>query len=198
MARSANHAGLPLWLPIALIVAGLLGGAVPGTQLVIPLVRSAIDTFDAPVIDTPAEVGLELAADRYLVFERTGSTDAAGGGGFEVRTTRDGVPSLLPELVQVIEVSSGDRVPVTTCSCNETITKGEQIYHAALTFDVGTAGRHGVRIGGPPGEVIVTKSIADTIGDIGQRVPYVVLAAIVVAVGVALLVVVLVSRRRSA
>lgn len=164
-----------------MIVAGIVVGVVPGARLVAGTVRTLADTFTAPEISAPADVGLDLDEGRHLVFVRRGG------------------PPLSPERAQVVTVASGRRVPVSRCSCDETTTKGERVFVASLVFEVADAGPHALRFAGPRREVIVTESIVDVLDDdgLGTSLLWGALGAVVATVGVALLVLALVGRRRA-
>jgi hypothetical protein len=124
------------------MVAGALLGIVAVVLVTLPLLQLV---KQAPTVTTPGSVTLHLDKGVYKVFERTGTVL---GGAADVSV-------VAPQIQGVIGVS--DAGPT------ETITRNRSMYTSVVSFRVSTAGIYTVRIGGGPGEVIVSRSLADAV-----------------------------------
>lgn len=177
---------------ILAIVAGI-GGAVFG---VVHIVRDVVHTVTAPSVTLPAHVEKHLDAGDYDIYQRTGTRQ--GNNGFNL--TENGPVTLTPADVSVSGLD-GSRLGVGLPTANETLTRGDAIYTAAVRFSVLQAGTYDIDVQRPfgrPGDesVIITKSF----GNIARSaVPWVFLiigSGLLALVSVVVLIVMLVRSRR--
>lgn len=156
------------------MVAGTLLGIVAVLLVTLPLVRLV---KNAPSVTTPGAATLHLDRGVYKVFERTGLALRAA----DVTVSRTGGAG----------VPSGDTGP------SETITRNGGRFSSVVSFRIATPGGYTVRIGGPAGQVIVSRSLADAVrGRVGW-VACIPIGGLLFLIGLVLLVVNLSRRSRA-
>ncbi len=151
------------------------------------------EMLTAPVRATPVDVALDLQPRGYLIYERTGTITRSG----VVEQRTDTAPVLTPEAVTV-EAPDGTRVPVVVHLGNATITRGDAVFSASLSFDAPAGGRYRVRVEpSDPTEIIVVANIVGSVSGLGAPVAGALLSLAGFLVGAVTLVVGLVMRARS-
>lgn len=119
-------------------------GALLWVPFVVRVVTSVAGEVTAPIRVTPVEVTTHLDEGRYVVFEQVGTT--LGPADVSVRPP------------------GGDGVPIQYARSAETITRNGVAFSGVLVFDTPRAGLYEVHVGGVPGrEVIVTRSLGQTV-----------------------------------
>jgi hypothetical protein len=145
-------------VPIGIVVLGLLLAVPAGVALVARSVR-ALD--GAPSMSAPGVEQRNLSAGTWVVFERTGTRTGFGG----VSVSRTGSPELQPADVTVT-APDGTSVQVGFVTTNQTITRGTAIYTGVLQFAVQSSGTYTIAVQGPAVQVIVSRSLAESLGGI--------------------------------
>lgn len=166
----------------AIVIAlGLALGVWPAVMFVTAIIEGVDELVGTTPIDTPGAVVRTLEAERYLVFELEGRR------------------TLSPETVHVTVERTGDRIPVRRySSAEETLTLNDTTYEAHLAFDVPAEGRYRLRFSSTsPSEAAVTTSIVSAFGEIGRALLWMIPSVVVTVIGIALLIVALVTRRRN-
>jgi len=162
---------------ILLILVGLVAVVPAVTKAVLPFV----DSFSGPKIAVPGEQSVHLSSGGYDLYERTA-----------------GESSLTSIPPTAVTVTASDGTTVLTRgpgNIDGTIEHGSTTYRKAVHFTVPDSGDYDVSVSGvAPGEVMLVRSLASTFRD---AVPWIALAiagAMIVAAGVVLLLVGLLSR----
>jgi len=139
---------------VSVIVVGALVGLVCGAFVVVPLVHTAF----APVRDVPGTVQLDLSAGRYMIYQRTGWSKQYG----PLSTSSNHWPTIGPESVRVTD-STGLPVVVVPRGPFETINRHGKIFTSAMSFRASRRDTYTLVFAGESSQVIVTRSIGDTI-----------------------------------
>jgi len=150
----AKKPGPSLPVALAVLIVGVLV-AVPPTAII---VIRAVRTFTTSPISTPGVAERHLSRGTWFVFQRTGTT--SGFGGFTA--THTNAPTLQPSDVTVTG-PDGSELPVEYVTVNETITRSPAIYTAVVQFKAVSSGTYTVRVQTPDSEVIITRSLGETV-----------------------------------
>lgn len=124
------------------IVAAIIAAALVAVGLT-HVVREVVHTVNAPAFALPTDIQRDLDAADYDVYQRTGTRS---GNGFTF--TENGPLTLTPADV-VVTAPDGSRLPMRIPGSDETLTRGSQIFTAAVRFTVTTAGSYDIRIRRP-------------------------------------------------
>ncbi len=174
--------GPKLWLSLVTIV---LGVAVGVASIVVIVVNVSHDIL-GPTYAIPSTISLHLGTGTHIILERTGAQN-----GFDAGTRN---VDLDPSQIDVVG-PSGERVPVTYTSGNETIARPNGTYVSAVEFRVRRSGNYRVGIhASRPGLVMVQQSI----GEVARRSVVwalgIALGALLVLAGIIMLIVGIVRR----
>jgi hypothetical protein len=167
-------------VPIGILVLGLLLAVPAGVTLVVRSVRA----LGAPSMAAPTVARRSLSPGTWVVFERTGTRSGFGG----VTVSRTGSPVLAPADVTVTG-QDGTEVPVGFVTTDQTITRGTAIYTGVLQFSVPSAGSYTIAVQGPAVQVIVTRSLPESLGGVLPMFGVTVLGGVLVLAGLIWLVV---------
>lgn len=161
--------------------------AVPSTVMA---VRPLVGVFGQGSIAVPAEVRRHLGHGKHVVFERSIYVDAR--------------PTIAPADVTVRRVgggargADGDGVPVYRVASNDTLDHDGDTYVAAVAFRTPAADDYIVSVQpSSPGDVIVSRSLPDTVRAAAPWFAADGLAALLFVLGVVLLIVGIVRRSRN-
>lgn len=127
------------------MVLGVVLSVAAVVEVTLPLVHLV---HEAPAVATPGSARLHLTSGAYRVFEPT-----------RVVT---GTVSLHAADVTVTG-SPGDPLRVAAVAPDETITRSGQAFTSAVGFSVRATGDYEVTITAQPGQVLVTRSLADAL-----------------------------------
>jgi hypothetical protein len=143
-------------LRVALVVIAI--GALIAIPSGIIVGLRAIRAINGPSMTTPGFTERRLAPGHWVVYQRTGTTTGEPGFTF----THNGFPDIDPGQVTVTGLD-GSQLAVAQVSTDETLTKGSQIYTAAVQFDVLSRGLYRINVDSDaPGEVVIARSLGDT------------------------------------
>jgi Protein of unknown function (DUF2510) len=175
-------AGLAL---VVAVVSGVEIGAAVGKPLG--------QVLTSPIRSTPVDVSLNLTESWYRVFELTGHQSGTGG----IHFTRDDAPTLAPRAVAVTG-PDGRQVPTSgTGNSTETLTRGNAIFTAAVSFMVSEPGSYRVRVDAEqPTQVIIGPSLGSGFARVWGWFVAGGVAGLAVVVGLTMLIVGLVLGRR--
>lgn len=138
----------------SLIVLG--AGLVVLAASLLVMVPQLFDAINGPRFPIPGSQTMDLETGTWVLYQRTGTSSAAGGFSFE---TDRGV-TLGPH-----EVTITGPAPVQPYGDSwgaETITRGNATYTGAVRFDIDTAGEYTITVQGEPsqtGEVLVARPV---------------------------------------
>jgi len=153
-------------------------------------------TLSNPARTTPVDVSMELDEGTWTVFEKTGSQSRTG----DPVTDPTGGPWLGPESVE-ITAADGTRLEVETES-GQTLTRNRTVFTGAARFDVPVKGTYRVKVSSPAADENVDVVIAPALGtgfrDVLGWLAVAGLSIPVFILGVVLLIVGAVRRRRRA
>jgi hypothetical protein len=175
-------------LAVSLVVLGigLVVGVVGVVETVVPFVRTLTRSTPYP---TPADIHAHLSKGTYEVYELT-----SRHSGFS--PVEPGTTDIDPRDVSVVS-ASGSHLLVTGEGANETITRGDDVYTGAVQFAVPAAGVYEVSVhSGSPTRVIVARSLGGIFRSVVGWFVTALAGGLVFVVGVVLLIVGLVRRRR--
>jgi hypothetical protein len=174
-------------------VLALIGVVVCAVQTATVLGGPLKDALTNPVLATPVDTSMKLEAGRYRVFELTGHS--SGGNGFEV--TSGGPPQLFPQAVTVVG-PTGQRVPTSSPgSVTETLTRGHDIYTAAVGFVVSDPGTYRIQVSaGRPTQVVIGPTFGSGFSRVWGWALGVGVSSLLLVFGLILLIVGLVMGRR--
>jgi hypothetical protein len=138
---------------VLVLVLGLVVVTVGLVKAIAPLVGTLASS---PSFATPGESRLHLSSGKYLLYERTGDSGFSLSG--NART------SITPPAVSVT-AENGERLYVDgRGSVTERITRDGSVYVGVVRFSVPARGDYTVRVDAPnAGEVIVARSVVDTV-----------------------------------
>jgi hypothetical protein len=137
--------GPSLLVSIIVMVVGALIAVPSAVKAFVPIVRS----FTTNPQQTPVDMVKHLSHGTYVVYQRAGSVYAV--------TETD---------VSVTDRATGEPVPVHLPSDSETVTVNGVSYDSQVAFDTPHSGDYEVRVASPGDnnvDVIVTRSLADTV-----------------------------------
>ncbi len=140
-------------MSVVLLLAGLVLMAIGLVKAISPLIGPLTSS---PSFATPGERRLQLSSGKYVVYERTGASGFGVSG--NSRTT------ITPAAVTVTP-DGGDPLPVFERNgATERITRSGSSFVGAVEFSVPSAGSYTVRVqGAEAGEVIIARSVLDTV-----------------------------------
>ena len=184
MNSAVRRPGPKLWLSILTIVIGVAVGV---TSIVV-LVVNVSDEILGSTYPIPSTISLNLGTGTQTILERTG-----GQSSFDARSNI----SLDPSQVD-IEGPSGERVPATYASNNETLTRPNGTYVSALEFNARRSGKYRLHFSGStPGTVMIQRPI----GDVARRSAVwflgIALGGLVVLAGIIMFIVGIVRRSKA-
>jgi hypothetical protein len=136
-----------VWPPVLLMVLG----PIVALASVGFLVKGAVSTITAPTFVIPGSTTRTFDKGVYVVFERTGTTSAAGNA------------SVGPADVQV---TGPDGATITTrrMSSTETVTRDGSVFLGAAKFTVVTPGKYDIEVlAGDDGVAVVGPSLVDSV-----------------------------------
>jgi hypothetical protein len=137
-------------------VLALVVAVVSGVEVAAAAGRPLRQAMTNPVRQTPVDTRQSLIAGRYMVFELTGHRSGSAGIGF----SQNAAVSLAPDEVTVFGPDGGQVITSDTGTTTETLTRGKDIYTAAVTFVVPRPGTYRVRVDTrDPIQVIVGPSL---------------------------------------
>jgi hypothetical protein len=176
----AKKAGPPLFIAIVVIVIGTvmgIGGLAVG-------VSKVVHDIAGPKSTTPADITAHLSSGTWEVYVEEDNGNPAQ-------------PVLSPTDVSVTS-ASGQSIPVRgPGDVNETLATGGTSYYGQVQFTIAQSGSYNVRIGGTPGErVLLSKSLGDVARNAAVWFVLMGLGILVGVLGVVLLIVGIVRRRR--
>ncbi|MHB8671778.1 MAG: DUF2510 domain-containing protein [Acidimicrobiales bacterium] len=186
--RPGRQVGPPLWLALVLVAIGL---SMVATATVIIAVRS-VRALTTPPVSTPGVVERHLGSGTWMIFERTGTKSGDGGTTIITNAAQAG-----PTQVSVTD-AAGVELSVRPVTVDETITRGTRVYTAELQFHVRDAGRYRIQVStDSAGEVLVTRSLGETVRSLLALAGLAVAGGLVLLVGVVLLIAGAVQRSRA-
>src|SRR5262245_32324933 len=108
-----------------------------GTFSVIRTVNILWDAFDGPAIDAPGTTHLDLAAGRWIIFERTGTDENFG----PAQRQTNGPNTITVANVEVTDLE-GNSQSVRGVTGDQSLTQGSETFTGAVEFSVPTDGRY--------------------------------------------------------
>ncbi|WP_198949970.1 DUF2510 domain-containing protein [Kineosporia sp. A_224] len=194
-APQAARRRTPLLRPaIALVVLGVLLGAVCGIRVALHAAPVAVGGASAPLLTVPEEGTRVLEATEYALLEGTGTQTSVGG----VSTSTNRATSLTPGDVTVTG-PGGATVPVRpTGNGTETFSRDGVVFTAFAYVTIPAAGEYTIALTGTPGaQVLVNRSISSGLRGMLPWILGGVAGGLTLVVGLVLLLVALVRRPRA-
>src|SRR3954447_21505627 len=183
-----------IWSGAVIAVLSLAALAVCVAQLAVGAAGSVTDALTSPVLAVPGTRTLRLERSEYAVYELNGSQTRRGN----VTATRRNSITIGPDQVAV---AGPDGTPLPLGGPgggSQYITRGEQIFTAAVFFDVPAAGDYRVAItADQAGQVIVARTLGAAFAGKGRWAIGLLASVPGVLLGIVLLIVGVVRRYRS-
>jgi hypothetical protein len=177
--------GPGLRLSIAILVIGAVVTVPSAVAAFEPLVRTFVT---APAFDTPGAGRVHLGHGRWLVYERSGTTNAVGipsNHGVDIDS-------------RSVTVSGPDGpLPVADVGTLESITRNRRVYTAVAQFDAPDSATYTVEVRTPTStQVIVARSLGDTFRRMAGWLALAGLGGLLFVIGLVMLIVGSVRRGR--
>lgn len=184
----------PIWSGAVIAVLSLAALAVCVAQLAVGAAGSVSDALTSPVLSVPGTRTLRLERSEYAVYELNGSQTRRG----DVTAVQRHSITITPDQVTV---TGPDGTPLPLGGPgggSQNITRGEQIFTAAVFFDVPAAGDYRVAITpDQAGQVIVAKTLGAAFAGKGRWAIGLLASIPGILIGIVLLIVGVVLRYRS-
>lgn len=143
MADSTRPAGRSLKRTgLILMIVGALVGVASVIAIVAGIGRSVIDGFTGPVYTAPASTQVLLKHRKYLLLEQVGSGRSGG------LNTAGGSTAITAQDLRVAGPDGSD-LPTAQTGSNYTISRDNDVFASAVSFDVPAAGNYQVTVAGP-------------------------------------------------
>jgi len=191
VATARRPPGPGLRLSIVVMVVSVAVAVPCAVKAFAPIVRDAISS---PVVNAPSTVRLRLSHGEYRVYERTGSRS----GGLGISFSEERAVTIDSAQVEVAAVD-GAPIPVRDVARNETITRGSAIYTSAVGFSTPAKGQYQITLRtGDNRQVVIARSLADTIRDAVGWIVAGSIAGFVFVIGLVMLIVGIIRRSGAA
>jgi hypothetical protein len=168
---------------IAAAILMVVGAAIAAPSGIIAVVR-AVRSINTPIITTPGTVTRHLDAGTWLILQRS---DIGG------TTTAQIDPSQ-------VQVTGPDGAPVAVepASADVRVTRLTAVFTATLQFDASRSGSYTISFQTAVGEVLVNRSITQTVHDVAGLAALAAVGGLILLVGLVVLIVSLVRGGRRA
>jgi hypothetical protein len=182
-----RRAGPSLVLSLVVLGLGIVVGVVGTVEAIVPFVRTL--TRSTPHA-TPATIRAHLSHGTYEIYQLTSRRSSS------FSPIKPGTVDIEPSDVTVTS-TSGRQLRVTFEGADETITHDDDVYTGAVQFAVPAAGEYLVKVdSGSPTQVIVARSLGSIARSVVAWIVTGAAGAVIVLLGLVLLIVGLVRRRK--